>query len=42
MLMAQDELNIAALYKQAVADQLALVRKRFKVGEATLIDVREA
>jgi outer membrane protein len=42
VLMAQDELNIAALYKQAVADQLALARKRFKVGEATLIDVREA
>jgi outer membrane protein TolC len=42
VLMAQDELNIAALYKQAVADQLALARKRFKVGEATLIDVRVA
>lgn len=42
VLLAQDNLATAEAQKSAIAEQLALARKSFEVGAATIVDTHEA
>lgn len=42
VLLAQDNLATAVAQKAAIAEQLALARKSFEVGAATIVDTHEA
>jgi outer membrane protein len=42
VLLAQDNLATAGAQKAAIAEQLALARKSFEVGAATIVDTHEA
>ncbi|MDD4881876.1 MAG: TolC family outer membrane protein [Gallionellaceae bacterium] len=42
VLLAQDNLSTAEAQKTAIAEQLALAKKSFEVGAATIVDTREA
>ena len=42
VLLAQDNLATAAAQKTAIAEQLALAKKSFEVGAATIVDTHEA
>ncbi len=41
-LNAQDDLALAIAHRKAVAEQLALAKRRFALGDATIVDTNEA